>query len=141
MVNHYHCKLYMCRSQMVSIATVTKGCWAQRTVKECIHFLLYRHQTFTCNNPHTVSPSLHLPPSSPSGHQQSVQLSEGGPPAASGPGGQETGPLPGVRCCCAGPAGLRVWTGGSLACLHLVNCFYFVGSTVTEGTFPHFLTV
>lgn len=76
-----------------------------------------------------VSPSLRVPPSSPSGHQQSVQLSEGGPPAASGPGGQETGPLPGVRCSCPGPAGLRVWTRRSLARLHLVNSF-----TVTEGT-------
>lgn len=33
---------------------------------------------------------------------------------------------------------MRVWTGGSLACLHLVNCYYlfffFIGFTVIEGT-------
>lgn len=60
-----------------------------------------------------------LPP--PPGHQQSVQLPEGGPPAASGPSGPETGPLPGVRSSCSGPAGLRLRTGGSLARLHLVK--------------------
>ena len=85
----------------------------------------------------SFSPSslLHPPPSLPSapplppphrssGHQQSVQLSEGGPPAAPGPGGQEAGPLPGVRSCRPGAAGLCVRTGGPLARLHLVNTLF-----------------
>lgn len=67
-----------------------------------------------------VSPSFH-PPSS--GHQQSVQLPEGGPSAASGPGGPETGPLPGVWCSCSGPACVCVRTRRSLARLHLVYLF------------------
>ena len=81
---------------MGSIATVTKG-------RQLIR-----------NNP--------LPPSRPpSGHQQPVRLPEGGPPAASGPGGPEAGPLPGVRRGRAGPAGLRLRTRRSLARVHLVN--------------------
>lgn len=61
--------------------------------------------------------------SDPSGHQQSVQLPEGGPAAASGSGGQKAGPLPGVRGCGSGPAGLCVRAGGPLAGLHLVNTY------------------
>lgn len=100
--------------------------------KEHFHFLFCSRRLPVIT---PVSPSLRVPPSSPSGHQQSVQLSKGGPPAASGPGGQETGPLPGVRCSCSGPAGLRVRTRRSLARLHLVNSFFLKkGFTVTEGT-------
>lgn len=61
-----------------------------------------------------------------SGHQQPLQFSEGCSSAASGSRGQETGPLPGVRSCSAGPAGVCLWAGGSLARLHLVNRVFFL---------------
>lgn len=92
---------------------------------------LCRNFPLSCNNP---SFSLLSPPP-PSGHQQSVQLPEGGPSAASGPGGPETGPLPGVRRSCSGPACVCVRTRRSLARLHLVHLFICQNVfTATERT-------
>lgn len=83
---------------------------------------LHFHSNFppSCSNP----PHWSLFPSPPPGYQQPVQLPEGGPPAASGPGGPETGPLPGVRRSCSGAAGVCVRTRRSLARLHLVYSLF-----------------
>lgn len=61
-----------------------------------------------------------------SGHQQPVQLAEGGPAAALGSGRPQTGSLHRVRGGRAGAAGVRFRTGRPLAGLHLVSPYFMV---------------
>lgn len=58
---------------------------------------------------------------SSSGNQQPLQFPQSGPSAAFGPGRSEARPLHRVRRCRAGPTGLRVWPGGPLAGMYLVQ--------------------
>lgn len=62
-----------------------------------------------------------------SGHQQPVQLAEGGPAAALGSGRPQTGSLHRVRGGRAGAAGVRFRTGRPLAGLHLVSSYLLHG--------------
>lgn len=61
-----------------------------------------------------------------SGHQQPVQLAEGGPAAPLGSSRPQTGSLHRVRGGRAGAAGVRFRTGCPLAGLHLVSYHFMV---------------
>ena len=74
-------------------------------------------QRLCCNHVSTDHNPLSFHP----GYQQLVQLTKGCAPAAFGTSRSEAGPLPGVWGSCAGPAGVCVWAGGSLAGLYLVQ--------------------